>query len=78
MREIIRKMEKKTGRNWETTYETRDIALIYEILARDLISKKLNNCTYIKSIKRNTNYDGTQNILVTYDNNTRSLYTVRD
>lgn len=76
MREINRTVELKTGRNWEVYRVETDASEIYEALARDLIAKKINGCTYIKSIKRVCNYDGTQTITVTYDNNCRSIYTV--
>ena len=76
MREINRTVELKNGRNWEVHHVETDAAEIYEALARDLIAKKLHKCTYIKSIKHVCNYDGTQTITITYDNNCRSIYTV--
>ena len=49
---------------------------IYMRLCNALIAKKLNECRYIKSIKRRNNYDGTQEITVTYDNAVRNIYTI--
>lgn len=78
MREIKRVVEVKEGRNWNIHHEVTDEKEIYESLAHDLIAKKLSSCTWIKSIKRVQNYDGTITITVNYDNNCRSLYTVKD
>ncbi len=49
---------------------------IYMRLCSELVAKKVNNCRYIKSIKRRNNYDGTQEITVTYDNEVRYIYTI--
>lgn len=76
MREIKREFQIKSGNKWHTTYEVTDPAAVYEFLSSDLIAKKLNACTYIKSIKRVNNYDGTQTITVTYDSATRNIYTI--
>ena len=51
---------------------------IYESLSRDLIAKKLCGCTYIRSITRCNLYDGFVKITVTYDNNSRAIYTVKE
>ena len=77
MKEIRRVTEVKKGNKWEVTYIEVDELLIYKALTDDLIAKKINACKYIKSIKRMTNYDGTQNIIVNYDNGCRSTYTVK-
>lgn len=77
MDNIIKRIaQKKTGKTWSDTYIDTDIASVYKSLSHDLIAKKLNACTYIKSIKRIQNYDGTNTIIVTYDNNCRSVYTI--
>ena len=73
---IKRIAQKKTGKTWADTYIDNDAASVYKSLSHDLIAKKLNACTYIKSIKRVQNYDGTNTIIVLYDNNTRSVYTI--
>jgi hypothetical protein len=76
MKEIKRVVEIKTGRIWETSYISTDPAYVFESLSKDLISKKINACTYIRNIKRTQNYNGTITITVNYDNNTRSVYTI--
>lgn len=77
MRDIKRVIEVKEGRNWNLHRVVTDEKEIYESLAHDLIAKKISACTWIKSIKRTQNYDGTITITVLYDNNCRSLYTVK-
>ena len=76
MREIKRVIEIKNGSKWGLSHVVTDETEIYKCLSTDLIAKKLNNCSYIKSIKRIPNYDGTQTITVDYGNGCRSIYTV--
>lgn len=64
--EVKRTAYVKEGRNWRITYECTDRGLVYQSLTEDLIAKKLNACTYIKSIKRYNNWDGTQTVTVDY------------
>lgn len=73
---IKRIAQKKTGKTWVDTYIDNDATSVYKSLSHDLIAKKINACTYIKSIKRTQNYDGTNTIIVLYDNNVRSVYTI--
>ena len=73
MRTISKVMQIKDGRCWKEIYRTENEAEVYEALA-----KKLNNASSIKSIRRNSNYDGTQEIIVTYITGTRAIYTVRN
>lgn len=68
--------EVKKGNKYEITRECNDSAYVYESLARDVIAKKINLCTYIKSIKRIQLYNGFEKIIVTYDNNCRCTYTI--
>ena len=78
----------KEGRTWkDKSYEVSNHLLvnwteiereIYDSLTKDLIAKKLNKCTYIKSIKRIPLYNGFQRITVTYDNDVRRIYTVEN
>lgn len=77
MKEIKRICQVKDGKNYRTTYEETDEKEIYKNLSLDLINKKINQCRYIKSISRKSNYDGTQTITVNYDNNVRNIYIVR-
>lgn len=51
---------------------------IYTDLSRDLIAKKLCKCTYINSITRCNLYDGFIKITVTYNNNVRAIYTIKE
>lgn len=72
-------IEKKQGKKWFVIFQQKDdSAYIYGRLAADLIAKKLNNCLYIKRIVRHQLYNGTSNIVVTYDNDTRATYTIED
>ena len=75
---IKRIAQKKTGKTWVNTYIDTCPGTVYKSLSHDLIAKKINACTYIKSIKRIQNYDGTNTIIVTYDNNVRSVYTIEN
>lgn len=74
----IRELQVRQGKSWTTTYTTDNETDIFKSLSNDLIAKKLCNCTYIRSIKRIQNYNGTITIIVTYDNETRSIYTIQD
>lgn len=78
MRNIERVAQKKVGNKWETTHIMTDQFEIYRALSNDLIAKKLNGCSYIRSIKRTPNYDGTQTIVVLYNNGVKATYTVTD
>lgn len=78
MKEINLIIEIKNGKKWVQDTVITDETLVYKYLTNDLISKKLNCCTYIKTIKRVPNYDGTQTITVTFNNDTRSVYTVKN
>lgn len=76
-------MEKKTvytkiGKNYEKTLELTDALTVYKHLTDDLISKKINACLYIKSIKRMDLYNGFQKIMVYYDNNVKAEYIVKN
>lgn len=78
MKEIKKVVEIKNGKTWEVSFILTDEKEVYESLAQDLINKKLNQCTFIKTIKRIPNYDGTQSITVNYNNDTRAVYTVKN
>ena len=69
----VRIAQKKTGKTWVNTYIDNDAENVYRSLAGDVIRKKINNAGYIKSIKRIQHYSHVE-IIVTYDNNVRSLY----
>ena len=78
MKEINKVVEIKENNKWIVSAVITDKTEIYESLSADLIAKKLNNCGYIKTVKRVCNYDGTQTITVVYNNDCRSIYTVKN
>ena len=69
-------VEVKNGKKYEITNTCNDVTEVYKSLANDMISKKLNNCTYIRSIKRIPLYNGFDKITVSYDNDVRRIYTI--
>lgn len=70
--------EEKQGNKYVQTWASNDEAQIYNDLAHELISKKINQCTWIKSIKRTQLYNGYQKIVVYYDHGGRRVYTITD
>lgn len=78
MREISMTTYSKSGRKWVETYKTTDKAYVYECLARDVCNKKIHKADYIRQIKNQCNYDGTRTYTVTYDNNVKTDYIVKD
>lgn len=76
--ETKRVFEIKEGRAWRETYTTTEPTEVYKYLAEELIAKKINACTYIRSIKRQNLYNGFQKIVVSYDNGGRSVYTIKN
>jgi hypothetical protein len=77
------KMEKltvyiKDGKNYIENYSTTDATRIYQLLTNDLISKKINCCKWIKSIKRENLYNGYQKITVFQENGGKSEYIIKD
>lgn len=70
---VYRVAQKKSGNAWIYTYIDNDVTSVYRALSSDLIQKKINACKYIKTIKRLQRYDHVE-MIVTYDNNTRSIY----
>lgn len=75
---VSRTIETKKGNKWFCGSTCRDAGLVYEFLANDLIAKKINKCSYIQSIRRRQNYDGTATITVIYSNNVRAIYVIAD
>lgn len=74
---VIPRMEiqSKANGKWATVNTIEDKATLYESLANALVSKKLNCCSYIKSIKRIQMYTHVE-IVVTQDNGFRTIYYV--
>lgn len=70
--------ERKTGKNFEQTYQSENKEQVYQDLAHELISKKLCGCSYIRSITRKQLYNGFIKIVVAYDNGDRRIYTIED
>lgn len=77
MREMQRLVEQKVNNAWVETFRETDENKIWESLAKDLIAKKLHKATWIRSVRDNSNYDGTRDITVYYDNGVRAIYTVK-
>lgn len=67
--------EKQSGKYVET-FKCEDAQRVYDDLAHELISKKINECRWIRSIKRTPLYNGFDRITVTYDHGGRRVYTV--
>ena len=76
--EVSKQTFVKNGRNWELSHTTTNTAEVYKDLANALISKKINCCLYIKSIKKIPLYNGLQRIDILYDNGVKVVYTVAD
>lgn len=68
--------EKKAGK-YVTTFTNVNENTVHEDLAKELIAKKINACTWIKSIKRTQLYNGYVKITVTYDHGGRRNYFIR-
>lgn len=78
MKQIQRIHEQKNSAGkWYCNFIENDETLVYKQLCCELIAKKLEQCSYIKSIKRKQNYDGTIDIIISYTNNCRNIYTVK-
>ena len=75
MEKVNVRYEEKQGRAFVTTWECDDAMQVYDDLTHELISKKLNGCTWIKSIKRVQRYTHVE-IIVTYDHGGRDIFTV--
>lgn len=69
--------EKKNGKYVES-FRCDDEQRVYDDLSHELIAKKLENCQYIRSIKRKQLYTGYIQIIVSYDHCGRRTYTIRE
>lgn len=76
MKDIRRVSYEKKGNTWKEVFTDTDRESVYKWLASDLTAKYINKCTYITRIKRQSNYDGTANITIWYDNNVKNVFTV--
>lgn len=70
---IRRELKEKVGKELQTTFTQTDEKEVYRFLASELIAKKINQCSYIKSIQRKQMYTHLE-IIVNYDNGDRSVY----
>jgi hypothetical protein len=68
----------KERNEWRKSLEICDPLEIYQRLASDLIAKKINACLYIKKIERGNLYNGTQKIIIYYDNGVKAVYIVKN
>lgn len=68
----------KDGKNYVETFSSNDTAIIYQHLARALISKKINGCKWIRSIKRENLYNGYQKITVFVDYDCKDEYIIKE
>lgn len=70
--------QKKTNNGYVPTWE-KEGDEVWEQLCVELIAKNLEGCSYIRSIKRRNNYNGTITIVVEYTLSSgggRRIYTV--
>lgn len=73
---IYMSIEEKNNGKYQEIRRVTDPAEVEHDLMHDLIAKKLHACTYIRSIKDRTNYDGTRTITITYTNDVRRIYRI--
>ena len=66
----------KAGNKYSTSSIWRDSELVYKELAHDMWAKHICKASYIKRISDKSNYDGTREITVLYDNGVKRIYTV--
>ena len=78
MRQIELIREVKKGSKWETVYTLTNKEDIYKELSDAMVTKYLTKASWIKSIRRTQNYDGTITVTVNYDKDLRSIITVED
>lgn len=65
--EVLDKVANKNAKWQASTSDPMTGAEVYRALAEDLMYKYIHKASFIKSIKRKNNYDGTQEVIVTYD-----------
>lgn len=76
MEKAIEIVYEKQGRNLVETWRTENPLEVYKRLSGLLIAKKINQCSYIKSITRENNYTGNQTIWIRFDNGIISKFIV--
>ena len=60
------------------SYQTSEALEIYKRLTDSLIAKKINNCKWIRSIKRENLYNGYQKITIYQTNGIKEIYTIKE
>ena len=75
---IIKITEVKRGNKYEVSFTNEDPVDVYQALAEVLIAKKINLCKYVVRIKRDNLYNGYQKITVTYANNYRDIFIIKN
>ena len=69
---------KKDGKWVQSDYIEQDGMEVYKHLAEDLTWKYVKGAAWVKRVKRTSNYDGSQKIVVTYSNDVRATYVIDD
>lgn len=75
---VLEIVEVKQNGKWIPEHTITDETEIYKDLTSALISKKILNHTWVKSIKHVPMYDGSQKIIATYDNDVRYIFIIED
>lgn len=68
----------KEGKYYIESHSITDPETIYKQLTTCLIAKKINCCTWIKSIKRENLYNGYQKITIVQDNGIKEEYIIKE
>lgn len=76
-RDIKRIAQHKSKGGWTSTDIDNDVNSVNYSLMHDLIAHYIERAKYITRIRSYCNYDGTYTYIVYYDNNNRSVYTVK-
>ena len=73
---VMRICEVKENGKYNETFRNYEKEIVYCELSNRLIAKKINHCTWIKSIHRTPLYNGYEKIVVYYDNNCRDIFII--
>lgn len=78
MKNIIARIEKKENGKYKPVNEYNEFTREYltDKLMDELRNKYLLKCSWIKSIKRENHFNGTETVIVTYDNGYRTVYEI--
>lgn len=78
VKSIHHDVQRKMGRNWETTFSENDPYKSTRRLLDELYSKYVFKDAYYKQVKRIPHFDGTATIIVYLENDLRVVYEVRE